>query len=244
MRCCDVEKLWDEVRQGLERLRPEIVTHLRRCPPCEQAYRDFEGVAHCLAHLPPAEPPMSLVPTILRHIAEIRARERHAADTLAAILSPLGRLHVAFRETGITYIGLDRGESRDQIRNTVARRLRRPVRFGDAPAWVCEAVEHFFKTGRPDYQRTDISDLTPFEQAALRKAAEIPPGEVRSYGWIAGEIGRPKAARAVGRVMATNPIPFLFPCHRVVDSSGALHNYAYGLELKARLLTMEGYPKR
>ena len=87
----------------------------------------------------------------------------------------------------------------------------------------------------------DISDLTPFEQAALRATAQIPPGEVRSYAWVATQIGHPRAARAVGRVMARNPLPLLFPCHRVVDSSGALHDYFYGLDMKARLLEMEGY---
>jgi O-6-methylguanine DNA methyltransferase len=75
----------------------------------------------------------------------------------------------------------------------------------------------------------------------LRAAARIPPGEVRSYAWVATQIGRPRAARAVGRVMARNPLPLLFPCHRVVDSSGNLHDYYYGLEMKARLLEMEGY---
>jgi methylated-DNA-[protein]-cysteine S-methyltransferase len=85
--------------------------------------------------------------------------------------------------------------------------------------------------------------LTAFERAALRKAAEIPPGEVRSYGWIAREIGNPQAARAVGQVMARNPVALFFPCHRVVDSTGALHQYGYGVELKARILSMEGYRK-
>jgi methylated-DNA-[protein]-cysteine S-methyltransferase len=91
--------------------------------------------------------------------------------------------------------------------------------------------------------RVDISQLSDFEQAALRKAAQIPPGQVRSYGWIAREIGHPQAARAVGQAMARNPVALFFPCHRVVDASGALHNYGYGVEMKARLLQMEGYVK-
>ncbi len=64
---------------------------------------------------------------------------------------------------------------------------------------------------------------------------------MRSYTWVAEAIGRPKAARAVGQAMARNPIPLLYPCHRVVDSSGKLHNYGYGIEMKARILQMEGY---
>ena len=86
------------------------------------------------------------------------------------------------------------------------------------------------------------AELTPFEQSALRAAATIPPGEVRSYGWVARAIGQPTAVRAVGRAMARNPVALLYPCHRVVDANGALHQYAYGVEVKARLLEMEGYP--
>jgi len=115
------------------------------------------------------------------------------------------------------------------------------VFMGEAPAWLQATLDRFFDTWKVDDRVVDISDLTPFEQAALRAAALIPPGEVRSYSWVAMQIGRPKAARAVGRVMARNPLPLLFPCHRVVDASGALHNYYYGLDVKERLLKMEGY---
>ena len=114
---------------------------------------------------------------------------------------------------------------------------------GEAPAWLQRMFQQFFKTWRVDDEYVDISDLTPFEQAALRAAAQIPPGQVRSYAWIAQSIGKPKAARAVGQVMARNPLPLLMPCHRVVDSSGDLHNYGYGIEMKARLLKLEGYRK-
>jgi methylated-DNA-[protein]-cysteine S-methyltransferase len=82
--------------------------------------------------------------------------------------------------------------------------------------------------------------LTPFEQATLRATAKIPAGEVRSYSWVAAEMGQPKAARAVGGVMARNPVPLLYPCHRVVDCEGRLHNYEYGIDVKARILELEG----
>jgi len=124
-------------------------------------------------------------------------------------------------------------------------RLQRRVGRGrlpsQAPQSVSDTVAAFCRTHQPDRERVDISGLTPFEQSAHRAAASIPPGEVRSYRWIAETIGQPSATRAVGRAMARNPVPLLYPCHRVIDSNGSLHNYAYGIELKARILEMEGY---
>lgn len=242
MRCCDVEALWDEMRDGVEPRREHILAHLRKCPPCQEVYKEYEGVAYCLECLPIVEPPASMVPKILDHIRELRDRyQAQHPDSLSKISSPIGTLYVAFRESGITYVGLDRDDDEDAMIAQIQQRLRRRVVPSTAPQWVTETLNEFFRTYRPNYKRIDISDLTAFEQAALRAAAEIPPGEVRSYGWVARTIGRPTAARAVGRVMARNPVPFLFPCHRVVDSTGDLHNYGYGLELKRRLLEMEGY---
>ena len=60
------------------------------------------------------------------------------------------------------------------------------------------------------------------------KALEIPRGEVRPYGWIAAEIGRPKAVRAVGTALGHNPVPLIVPCHRVVRSDGMIGQYSLG----------------
>jgi methylated-DNA-[protein]-cysteine S-methyltransferase len=210
-------------------------------------YREFEGVAYCLSCLPVVEPPPSLVPRIREHIRALAppARSQVKPDSITKVESPLGTLYVAFRDTGITYLAIDRGEGFENVRAAIERRLRRPVRLAEqTPPWLTQTLEKFFRTWVTDGERIDVSDLTQFEQAALRKAAQIPPGEVRSYGWVAREIGHPQAARAVGQVMARNPVALLFPCHRVVDASGALHNYGYGLDLKARILAMEGYTPR
>jgi O-6-methylguanine DNA methyltransferase len=69
---------------------------------------------------------------------------------------------------------------------------------------------------------------------------EIPKGEVRSYGWVAREIGRPKAVRAVGSALGHNPVPVVIPCHRVVRSDGMIGNYALGAPMKRELLDTEG----
>jgi O-6-methylguanine DNA methyltransferase len=242
MRCSDVEAAWDEMRAGVEPSDKHVLAHLHRCKDCQCAYEEFEGVAYCFSCLPVVEPPASLVPRILDHIKSLRNHFRSAnADNFGRVASPLGTLLLAWRETGISFVGIDRGEDDDAIHAKVERRLRRPVRNAATPPWVAEAVKRFFSTWQVDVSRIDISELSDFERAALMKAAQIPPGEVRSYGWIAREIGRPTAARAVGQVMARNPVALFFPCHRVVDASGALHNYGYGIDLKERILKMEGY---
>lgn len=80
---------------------------------------------------------------------------------------------------------------------------------------------------------------TEFEKKVLYILRQIPYGEVRTYGWLAQKIGHPKAFRAVGRALATNPLPLIFPCHRIVAKHG-LGGFSGGLALKRRLLKIEG----
>ncbi len=243
MRCSDVEALWDVLRAGDGPQDETALAHLRRCGTCQAIFQDYEGVAYCLTCLPAAEPPANLMPRILDHIASLRRTLRSQAPyECARVDSPLGPLVVAWSDKGFSFVGIDSGD--DDYRRRIERRLRRPVREAEPPPWVGETLASFFSAWQADFDRVDISALSPFERAALEKAAQIPPGEVRSYGWIAREIGRPQSARAVGQAMARNPVALLFPCHRVVDASGALHNYGYGVELKARILHMEGYQPR
>jgi len=86
----------------------------------------------------------------------------------------------------------------------------------------------------------DWNGISGFRRAVLEEAIRIPAGQTRSYGWLAERVGHPRAARAVGRVMATNPLPLVVPCHRVVGSDGSLHGYGGGLPMKESLLKAEG----
>jgi methylated-DNA-[protein]-cysteine S-methyltransferase len=87
----------------------------------------------------------------------------------------------------------------------------------------------------------DLRSVTEFERAVLLKAFEIPRGEVRTYGWIAAEIGHPAAVRAVGTALRKNPVPVLIPCHRVVRSDGNIGEYALGgSDAKRTILAAEG----
>ena len=87
----------------------------------------------------------------------------------------------------------------------------------------------------------DVEGVAPFTLSAWQACVRIPKGETRSYGWLAAEAGRPGAARAAGQAMARNRFPPLVPCHRVIGSTGSLHGYGGGLNLKARLLKAEGW---
>jgi methylated-DNA-[protein]-cysteine S-methyltransferase len=90
----------------------------------------------------------------------------------------------------------------------------------------------------------DFSSQTPFQQRVLRLTAQIPYGKTATYKDLALLSGHPNASRAVGRVEATNPIPIIIPCHRVVGTDGSLHGYGGpgGIKLKAWLLQLEQPP--
>ncbi len=87
-----------------------------------------------------------------------------------------------------------------------------------------------------------MKTYSPFYQAVWKACAEIPKGQVRTYGWIAQRIGKPKSARAVGRALGKNPFAPTVPCHRVVGADGRLTGYsgAGGIAQKRGLLTAEG----
>lgn len=88
----------------------------------------------------------------------------------------------------------------------------------------------------------DWSVLTLFQEEVLRLVCTIPYGQTRTYQQLADELEKPGAARAVGQANATNPMPLVIPCHRVLGSDGGLHGYggAGGVETKAWLLALEG----
>ena len=104
------------------------------------------------------------------------------------------------------------------------------------------AIQRYFE-GDPnamDQLELDLEDAAPFFRAAWQATRSIPPGENRTYSWVAQEAGSPRAFRAAGQAMARNRLALVIPCHRVIGSHGGLHGYGMGgLEMKAKLLEME-----
>ncbi len=106
---------------------------------------------------------------------------------------------------------------------------------------VCEELDRYF-TGEPVSFTTPVSISfgTGFQRRVWAELMRIPYGEVRSYADIARALGDPKAARAVGSANGKNRIPIIIPCHRVINADGRLGGYASGLEIKRKLLRLEG----
>lgn len=105
---------------------------------------------------------------------------------------------------------------------------------------VRRQLAEYFAGERREFDLPLAPEGTPFERAVWGELAKIPFGETRSYGEIAEALGRPGAARAVGRANGANPIPIVVPCHRVIGSDGSLTGFGGGLDVKSRLLELEG----
>jgi len=103
-------------------------------------------------------------------------------------------------------------------------------------------------SGKPVHFRVklDLSSLADFQRKVLQACARIEYGQTISYGELAGRIGKPKAARAVGGALARNPIPIVIPCHRVIAGDGSMGGFSaeQGIKLKRQLLKMEQRNRR
>ena len=103
-----------------------------------------------------------------------------------------------------------------------------------------ELDEYFAGKRQHSDVATDTRFLPEYNRVVLEKLARVEYGTTTTYGTLAAQTGNPRAARAVGTVMHRNPIPIILPCHRVIGASGSLTGYAGGLDLKERLLRLEG----
>lgn len=161
--------------------------------------------------------------------------------------TPLGDVWAALSERGL--VTVDFRVSRADFEAAVRKQTRGEVEY--APGRLSEVTrqikEYLDGKRRAFAVSIDWSVLSSdFQRAALRKVFSIPFGETRTYAQIAAQIGHPDAPRAVGRANATNPMPLVIPCHRVIGTDGKLHGYggAGGLETKEWLLKLEGNSRK
>ena len=105
---------------------------------------------------------------------------------------------------------------------------------------LTERLRKYFRGDKTDFPvKLDLSGATDFQCAVWEKARVIPYGETRSYGWLAEQINKPRAARAVGQALGRNPLPVIIPCHRVLAANGSLGGFSGGIGMKIRLLRLE-----
>jgi O-6-methylguanine DNA methyltransferase len=163
------------------------------------------------------------------------------ADAYAAIESPIGPLFVAFNGLGVAAVE-QAPDGATFERDHVARFGRPAYRVAALPSRLAAAIGRRLAGDRRARITLDLRGRTEFERDVWTKALEIPRGEVRPYGWIAAEIGRPKAVRAVGTALGHNPVPLIVPCHRVVRSDGLIGEYSLGGPANKRaILVAEGF---
>jgi methylated-DNA-[protein]-cysteine S-methyltransferase len=156
----------------------------------------------------------------------------------------LGSGAVIAGEEGVVEVFLPfSGESADALTKRI--RLLYPVAVNESRVTreAAGLLQSYFAGERVSFDLPiDRGSFTPFQEEVYGALSRIPYGSVKSYGEIAAQIGRPKAARGVGSAMARNPLPVIIPCHRVVGSSGKLTGYSAegGVSSKKWLLLMEG----
>ena len=159
----------------------------------------------------------------------------------AEIDSPIGELIVFVTPRGLLRIKYADEPIEGVLADVAARVSPRILR---APARTDEArheLEAYFGLRRRAFNLPiDWSLVHGFAGRILRNTARIPFGDVRSYGQLAVAAGSPRAARAVGNALGSNPIPIVVPCHRVLHADGGLGGYSGGIDRKRYLLALEG----
>jgi methylated-DNA-[protein]-cysteine S-methyltransferase len=163
-------------------------------------------------------------------VTEIRtATLRHPHGPLTVAATRHGILRIAFASEDPARVGIELsalGDVRDD-----------PDALADELSWLGEAL-----SGRPNgpAPATDLRLVhTPFARDVLDAIAAVPPGTTLSYAGLAAAAGRPRAVRAAAHVCATNPVPLVVGCHRIVRSDGTPGDYRGGADLKARLIAAE-----
>ncbi|TDS11064.1 bifunctional transcriptional activator/DNA repair enzyme AdaA [Sphingobacterium paludis] len=155
----------------------------------------------------------------------------------ASYPSPFGDVFVASTAKGICYVAF---ESMDHDVSETLFAMYPNARFIAAPSAIHQAVLAFFNRDWSDLKEVKLHLRgTPFQLHVWEALLKIPAGQLLSYQHIAKRIGRSAASRAVGTAIGSNPIAYLIPCHRVIQTSGLLGGYRWGLVRKTALIAWE-----
>lgn len=159
--------------------------------------------------------------------------------------SPIGTLLAAATAAGLVRVTLP-GEDHDRVLESLGEALHARPKASPQPLdHVSREVAEYFAGTRTQFDvPLDLSLARGFRRAVLTELRAVGYGKTVSYGELASLAGNPRASRAAGSACATNPLPIVIPCHRVVRSDGGLGGYGGGLEVKRYLLDLEQRPGR
>lgn len=161
---------------------------------------------------------------------------KRPTDLWISIGTAGGDVFAAFSEAGISFVAPAR-DAAEFVHRFHARtgRLAIPADPDEHPEIVAALTD-----GDEALELCDLQQVTPFTRRVLEAVAKIERGQTRSYQWLAKSIGMPRASRAVGNALGSNPIPLAIPCHRIVRADGSIGGYAFGTHMKRLLLEQEG----
>jgi len=202
-----------------------VEQHLKTCRSCNESTTDVDALVHAVKSLA-AVPARSCCDAVKAKCVDSYDR--------------VGDVWVAFSKDGIRMITT--AESVDELRAPYAKKYGREL----APAPIPEALRRQVVAAMSgegvDAPRVDLETTNDLEHDVLQTLTRIPRGQVRTYAWVARQVGRPRAVRAVGNIIASNVVPYVVPCHSVVPSAGGVGNYIFGSATKRALLEREGVP--
>jgi O-6-methylguanine DNA methyltransferase len=170
-----------------------------------------------------------------------RTGNGQATVSRAEIDSPIGPLALYGTAEGLMAVVFPR-HSRVAVEAWLDRVIgqARIVDDEGAVEGAIDQLEEYFAGQRREFDLELDLRGTPFQRKVWEAVAAVPFGQTRSYADIARSVGNGKAVRAVGAANGANPLPLVIPCHRIIGSHGGLHGYGGGLDVKARLLELEG----
>lgn len=216
MRCRPTLTRVDALRTGElpKEEHREVEEHLKRCSSCHESVDDVERLAKAVKALAVAPP-----------------------RPLRDFYDKVDNVWVGFSDRSIRMIS---GHSLEEFQTRYVKRYGRALERAPLPEPLRKQVLAALHGEGVDKPAIDLHDATELERRVTEALLKIPRGEVRSYSWLAQQVGKPKAVRAVANYVARNVLPFVVPCHRVVPAGGGVGNYGYGPKWKRELLKREG----
>jgi methylated-DNA-[protein]-cysteine S-methyltransferase len=237
--CAEAQSLMERaIARGSASPAVALAAHLVRCDGCRAQADEMLQSQSIMDRVGPP-------PSLTVRLAGVAAGHIARQMRLRTFETPLGWTGLAYSDAAIVLVERSPVGAAD-INGLVRRRLgdvvvqERP-RDDIGEAAARKLIEYHEGRRVVFDEPMDLSLVPPFTQQVLRMTARIPYGEVRPYAWVAREVGKPRATRAVGQSLHINPLAPIIPCHRVIASDKTLGGYGGGLDMKRWLLRLEGY---